>query len=113
MAPAILNLVLDLRELDSLRWDVESDRVERKSSANDSEKIRQAICAFANDLPDHRQPGVLFVGLQDDGRCANLRVDDDLLKLQIAHAELAKNSNPMLQFTVDPSHILATVRRRP
>jgi ATP-dependent DNA helicase RecG len=79
--PAILNVVLDTRELDKLRWDVESDRVERKSSANDSEKLRQAICAFANDLPDHRKPGVLFVGLQDDGRCANVRVDDDLLKL--------------------------------
>lgn len=72
--------VADLDQLDRLRWDVESDRVERKSSLADGEKIRQAICAFANDLPDHRAPGVLFVGLQDDGRCAGTRIDDDVLK---------------------------------
>lgn len=54
--------------------------MERKSSLGDAEKIRQSICAFANDLPDHREPGVLFVGLQDDGRCAGARVDDDLLE---------------------------------
>ena len=28
----------------------ESDRVERKASLADGDKIRQAICAFANDL---------------------------------------------------------------
>jgi len=45
--------------------DIESDRVERKESIADGDKIRQAICAFANDLPDHKQPGVLFIGVND------------------------------------------------
>jgi ATP-dependent DNA helicase RecG len=40
-------------------------RVKRKSSLSKPDEIRQAICAFANDLPDHRLPGVLFVGVQD------------------------------------------------
>ena len=31
------------------------------------EKGRQAVCAFANDLPNHRLPGVLLVGIKDDG----------------------------------------------
>lgn len=72
--------VLSLAELDQLRWDLESDRVERKSSLSDPEKIRQAICAFANDLAGRRLPGVLFVGLADDGRCAGTKIDDKLLK---------------------------------
>jgi len=58
----------------------ETDRVERKASPSDREKIRQAICAFANDLPNHRQPGVIFVGQSDDRSCAGLSVTDELLR---------------------------------
>ena len=58
----------------------ESDHVEFTGAANDLDKLREAICAFANDLPGHKQPGVLFVGLEDDGRCANLSIDDALLQ---------------------------------
>jgi ATP-dependent DNA helicase RecG len=66
-------------ELESLLADLESDRVERKASLSDRDKIRQAICAFANDLPNHRRAGVLFVGVHDDGRCAGLPITDELL----------------------------------
>jgi ATP-dependent DNA helicase RecG len=55
-------------ELLELLVNLESDRVERKSSGSDSDKIREAICAFANDLPNHRRPGVVFVGVDDAGR---------------------------------------------
>jgi predicted HTH transcriptional regulator len=41
-------------ELEALRTDIESDRVERKQSLSDKDKIRQAMCAFANDLPNHQ-----------------------------------------------------------
>lgn len=58
----------------------ESDRMELTIAANDWDTLRKAICAFANDLPGHKQPGVLFVGLEDDGRCANLSIDDALLQ---------------------------------
>jgi len=67
-------------ELAELLSGPESDRVERKRSASDIEAIRQAICAFANDLPGHERPGVLFVGVEDDGRCAGLPVTDELLR---------------------------------
>jgi ATP-dependent DNA helicase RecG len=67
------------RELELLMQDLESDRVERKASAADGDKIRQAICAFANDLPNHRKPGVVFVGVHDDGNCASLPITDELL----------------------------------
>jgi len=52
--------------IDSIRAllnDLESDRVERTISTTNIDKFGQAICAFANDLPDHRQPGYLFLGL--------------------------------------------------
>ena len=44
--------------------DMESDLVEHKESlrGESSRTIRQAVRAFANDLPNHRWPGVIFVG---------------------------------------------------
>lgn len=67
-------------ELESLLLDLESDRVERKRSISDGQSIRKAICAFANDLPDHRRPGVIFIGINDDGSCAGIEINDDLLR---------------------------------
>jgi ATP-dependent DNA helicase RecG len=67
-------------ELEHLLADVESDRSERKQSLADRDKIREAICAFANDLPNHAAPGVLYVGAKDDGSCAGLMVTDELLR---------------------------------
>ena len=57
----------------------ESDRVEFTESMKDLDKIREAICAFANDLPDRRTPGVFFIGIKNDKNYANLIIDDKLL----------------------------------
>ncbi|MEQ9548324.1 MAG: putative DNA binding domain-containing protein [Coleofasciculus sp. G3-WIS-01] len=67
------------QELATLLNDLESDRVERKALISDRNIIRQAICAFANDLPNHQQPGVLFIGVNNDGTCENLPITDQLL----------------------------------
>jgi len=67
-------------ELEELFRNIESDRVERKASLSDTSKVRQAICAFANDLPNYRQAGVVFVGVNDNGTCANLAITDELLR---------------------------------
>ncbi len=67
------------RELEVLLNDLESDRVERKASISDQGKLCEAICAFANDLPNNQKPGVLFIGINDNGSCANLAIDDKLL----------------------------------
>lgn len=67
--------LLDLYRLE------ESDRVERKESLTHRDRVKQAICAFANDLPGHQRAGVIFVGQRDDRTCANLQVDDALLLL--------------------------------
>ena len=56
-------------ELIALLADTESDRVERKESFTGDvrNKAREAVCAFANDLPGHDQAGVLIVGAEDNG----------------------------------------------
>ncbi|WP_374377370.1 ATP-binding protein [Dongia sp.] len=66
-------------ELEELYRDAETDRVERKESLADDDRIRQAICAFANDLPNHGREGVVIVGQRDNLSCAGLKIDDRLL----------------------------------
>ena len=60
----------------------ESDRVEFKESLSGRAptRIREAICAFANDLPNHKVPGLVFVGVKDDGTIGNLAITDRLLQ---------------------------------
>lgn len=67
-------------ELEQLLADLESDRVERTVSTTDGDKFRQAVCAFANDLPDHRMAGVLFVGVDNDGQPSGIEITDQLLQ---------------------------------
>ncbi len=69
-------------DLELLMADMESDLVERKESwgGDAPDKGRQAVCAFANDLPDRQMPGVLFVGIRDDGSLAGLPITDQLLR---------------------------------
>jgi len=67
-------------QLNGLRRDLESDLVERKASAADRSKIRRNLCAFANDLAGRGRPGVILVGVRDDGECASLRITDELLR---------------------------------
>jgi ATP-dependent DNA helicase RecG len=79
-ANTINTMSLSVNELAALLRELESDRVERKESASDTDKLSQAVCAFANDLPAHGKPGVLFVGVTDDGRHTGLPVTDSLLR---------------------------------
>jgi ATP-dependent DNA helicase RecG len=71
---------MDPNELEALFRDIGSDRVERKPSLADARRIQRAICAFANDLPGHQKPGVVFLGVNDDGTCAGLAITDEVLK---------------------------------
>lgn len=67
-------------ELRRLQSHGETDHVERTESRTDRRKFGEAICAFANDLPDRREVGVLFVGVQDNGDCANIPIEEQLLQ---------------------------------
>lgn len=77
----------------------ESERVERKQSATDLDKIAQAICAFANDLPNSHAPGVVFVGQRDDLSCAGFPIDDSLL-LRLANLRSDGRIQPLPNMTV-------------
>ena len=67
-------------ELEKMIGHGESDHVEFTQSITNKDKIRKAICAFANDFPNRKQPGFLFIGIKDDQSCADLTIDDHLLQ---------------------------------
>jgi ATP-dependent DNA helicase RecG len=90
-------------ELTALLDDLESDRAERKRAlAGDApEKVRQAVCAFANDLPNHAAPGVVFIGANDDGSPSSVDVTDQLL-LTLADIKTDGKTVPPPTMTVEP-----------
>ena len=60
----------------------ESDAIEFKESLSGStpERIREAICAFANDLRDSGKAGVVIVGVKDDTTIGTTPITDELLR---------------------------------
>ena len=88
-------------QLAAMLADVETDLVERKETFDGDapNTVRQAICAFANDLPNHRRAGVIFVGARDDGTPTGLEVNDALL-LKLAHCKTDGNILPLPTMTV-------------
>jgi ATP-dependent DNA helicase RecG len=72
---------LNDQQLIALLDDLGSNRVERENtwSASAADKVREAVCAIANDLAGHAKPGVVFIGAQDDGSPGSLTVTDQLL----------------------------------
>lgn len=107
---------MDDSELERLLLALESDRTERKSSISNKDRLCEAICAFANDLPDHRAPGVIFIGASDNGGCAGLSVTDDLL-LNLASLRSDGNIVPFPSMTVQKKQLngceMATVIVQP
>ncbi len=80
----------------------ESDRVEFKESlARESpRRIREAICAFANDLPDHRKPGYIVIGVNDGGEFAGITVTDEMIR-QLADMKSDGHILPPPSMTVE------------
>jgi ATP-dependent DNA helicase RecG len=91
--------MLSQEQLQALLTDLESDRVERTVSVNNTDKFGQAICAFANDFPNHRQPSYLIVGAEDSGRPSGLAVTDELLQ-NLAALRSDGNIQPLPAITV-------------
>jgi ATP-dependent DNA helicase RecG len=69
-------------EIEKLALDLESDLVERKQSfaATVRDKVAQAVCAYANDLPGHNAPGLVIIGIDDHGHPSGKLVTDELLR---------------------------------
>ncbi len=76
---SVIAAMLTEDQLQRLLLDLESDRTERTVSVDKIDKFCEAICAFANDLPNHRQPGYLLIGVKNNGMLAGLTVTDELL----------------------------------
>lgn len=55
-------------ELRALITSNETDRLEFTVSTRDTDKFSEAVCAFANDLPNHGKPGFLILGIDKDGK---------------------------------------------
>ena len=89
-------------ELLALLNDTESDRVERKETFRGDvpKKARQAVCAFANDLPGYDKPGVLFIGASDNGDPSKLDITDQLL-LSLADMKTDGNILPLPVLSVE------------
>ena len=105
-------------EIRTLLGDLESDRIERTISTTNTDKFGQAICAFANDLPNHQMPGFLFLGVLDNGEIQGVDATDALLQ-NVAAIRTDGNIQPQPTMTVekiemdegDNEHILMEKRR--
>ena len=80
----------------------ESDTVEFKESLSGGapERIREAICAFANDLPDHRKSGLVLVGVKDNTTIGTVAITDGLLR-RLADMKTDGNIVPPPSLTVE------------
>ena len=67
-------------ELQELFASTETYRIERTVSTTDKDKFGEAVCAFANDMPDSGKPGYLLVGVRNDGSLNGLKASDELLQ---------------------------------
>lgn len=79
--------MIDPIEIDRLLGDLESDRVERTESLNKTDKFCKAICAFANDMPGHRQSGYLCIGVDKQGNPTSAPIDERLLEALASHRD--------------------------
>ena len=80
----------------------EADCVEFKESLSGSapKEIREAICAFANDLPNYEKPGFVFIGVRKDRTIVGLSVTDELLR-QLADMKTDGNIVPPPSLTIE------------
>ncbi|MEW6166682.1 MAG: ATP-binding protein [Pseudomonadota bacterium] len=94
-------------ELEAMLADLESARAERKQSfkGDAPTTVREAICAFANDLAGHGEAGVVFIGARDDGTPVDgFAVTDELLR-QLADIKTEGNIVPPPTLLVEKRHL--------
>jgi ATP-dependent DNA helicase RecG len=67
-------------ELRNLIASTETDRVEKTRSTSDTDKFREAICSFSNDMAGRCLPGHLLIGVDDKDPAFRMKATDDLLQ---------------------------------
>lgn len=71
---------LTKEEIRSLLSDIENERVERTLSTDNTKKMSEAICAFANDIRNTKKPGYFMIGADDDGNLNGQTFTDEQLR---------------------------------
>jgi ATP-dependent DNA helicase RecG len=67
-------------ELKNLIANGEADRVEMTRSTTDTDKFREAICSFSNDMAGRGLPGYLLIGVDEKDPAFRLPITDELLQ---------------------------------
>jgi ATP-dependent DNA helicase RecG len=86
--------------LDQLLSDMESDLIERTISVREN-KLGPAVCALSNDFPNHKKPGYILLGVNDDGKLAGMTWTDDELQA-IGNVKTNGNVLPQPSMVVSP-----------
>ena len=87
-------------ELQELLQSTETFRIEKTISTTNKDKFCEAICAFANDMPNSKKAGYLLIGIDDNGQRNGLKVTDALLK-NISSIRTEGNILPLPVMNVD------------
>ncbi|MEZ4777716.1 MAG: putative DNA binding domain-containing protein [Bacteroidia bacterium] len=85
-------------QLQKLIIDLESDRIQRTISFRE-DKLGPAVCAMSNDFANHRQPGYILLGVNDDGTLGGLSIGDEELQ-KIGNIKANGNVLPQPSMTV-------------
>jgi ATP-dependent DNA helicase RecG len=94
---------IDETRLRELMGQLEADWIERTRAHQDKEKLSEAICAYANDFPNHKHPGYVLIGVDDEtGAAVGKRFGDDVLQ-NLGALRSAGNIQPIPAITV--SHL--------
>ena len=83
-----------------LMKDLESDRIERTISFRE-DKLGPATCAFSNDFPNHKKPGYILIGVNNDGTVNGMTIGDDDLQ-KIGNVKSNGNVLPQPSMVVSP-----------
>jgi ATP-dependent DNA helicase RecG len=95
--------MLTTDELKAMMLDMESDRIERTISFKEA-KLGPATCAFSNDFANHKKPGYILLGVNDDGSVNGMTIEDEELQ---KIGNIKSNGNVLPQ----PSLVVSTVYR--
>lgn len=81
----------------------ETDRVEKTRSTTDTDKFREAICSFSNDMAGRKQPGYLLIGVDEKDATFRLKAtDSDLQKFASYRSDGAVMPLPMMNVAAHP-----------
>lgn len=97
--------MLTEEQVRALLADMESDRIERTISVREN-KLGPAVCALSNDFPNHKQPGYILLGVNDNGTLAGMTWSDDELQ---AIGNVKSNGNVLPQ----PSMVVSPIFKFP